>query len=337
MDKSHYGRKWLLKIVALNGTTTGTEISIGNDGFSGVEPLRVTFEVNYPGYEGWYYSEFNIYNPMKATEKMLIKEGDQVTLSAGYSETDGGHYGLIFAGTVFQPLYSRENVTDYKLTLICMDGEKLFNNVTAFSTGKYKQAALMNMIAARSYSPITVGEISKLIGKDEKNVEMDESTRGATYMCSPATAMREACKTNGAKMFMKENKLQVIKVEEAPTGNYIEITRNNGLIGTPRQIDYGISFRTLLNPELILDNPLRWVKLDMSQISIHQQRAIYGNEPVAELPIDGYFKIGGVRHVGDTRGDEWYTDVIGYSLAGKVGLQLQVPTMFNQFDGTKSR
>lgn len=327
MDKSHYGRKWLLKIKC----TDGTELSIGNDGFPGYESLKVDFEVNYPGYEGWYFSEFNIYNPTIETEKKIIQEGAEVYFYAGYSE---GNYGQIFGGKVFQSLWTREHVTDFKLTLICMDGERLFrDNFVNFTLTEYTEQTLMNEIAGRSHRKIEVGKISELTGLTAEGVDLEPLPRGTTVFGSPSIPLREVVKSNGSQMFMLNDKLNVVRIDEAPQGDYIEVNTANGLVGTPCQVDYGVHFRTLLNPELALANPLKWVKLDMSQITIQQQKAVFGQKIVSKLPKDGYFKIGGVRHSGDTRGDEWYTDVIGYSLAGKTGLQLTVPTMLNDADG----
>jgi hypothetical protein len=79
----------------------------------------------------------------------------------------------------------------------------------------------------------------------------------------------------------------------------------------------------------MITEPIQWVKLDMSSISVKQQKAVVGQTPPPILPRDGLFKVGGVKHIGDTRGDDWYTDVVGYSIAGsRTGLQLTVPTMY---------
>ena len=126
---------------------------------------------------------------------------------------------------------------------------------------------------------------------------------------------------------MVNDQLQVAKITDDTQGEAIVVNSKTGLIGSPEQIDFGINFRVLLNPNLIIANPPRWIQLDLSQINVKQQRAIPGQNIVPMMPQDGYFKIGGVRHTGDTRGDTWYTDVRGYSLTGKAGLQLTVPEM----------
>jgi hypothetical protein len=299
MDTSQYGRKWLLEIDCSQGGT----ISIGNDGFSGVESLKCTFDINYPGYEAWYMAEFTIYNTVLEVVKKVVEEGNKVRFSAGYKD---GNYGKIFSGRILKSLYSRENVTDYKLNLICFDGERLFkDNFVKYNISKYENTtrARLALIAANSYRPIELKEPSELIGKVRKGsdyVDGVECTRGESAFCVPSTKLREIMKKEGAVMFMIDDVLHIVKIEDAPIGPAIEIGINNGLIGSPMQTDGGIVFKTLLNPELILDDPLRWVKLDLSQIMIIPKKPVIGVLPPPKIPTDGYFKVGGVRHTGDT-------------------------------------
>lgn len=319
MDNSLYGRKWELSVQCSDGTF----LTVGNDGISGVESLKCTFQINYPGYEGWYFSEFNIWNPMPSTSLKIIEEGAQVFFSAGYGR---GKYGQIFGGRVFQAFSTRENVTDYKLTLLCVDGSKLFkDNFTAFSrTAGYTYSSLLNDVAQYSQSPISMGQISNYI----KDIQFP---RGVTVFGSPSAIGREVCRSNNLQMFMKDDKWQFTHLSDIPEGTALEIDPSSGLIGTPEQTDYGISFRTLLDPTLQIANPPKWVKIDLSKINVKQQRAVIGKDLVGVLqletsPWNGYFKVGGVVHSGDTRGQEWYTDVVGYSFAGKKPLQLE-PTV----------
>ena len=310
IDKSLYGRKWELSVVCDDGTM----LTLGKNGIDGPESLKCTFEINYPGYEGWYFSEFNIWNPTPDTERKIIREGAEVHFSAGYSE---GRYGKIFGGKVFQSLFTRENVTDYKLTLLCMDGARLFkdNFVSLIMAKEYREQTLLNEIAARAISPIEVGHITE-------GINVCEKPRGAVFFGSPMTPVREIARSNAAQIFMVNDQLQMARLEDLPQGAFFDIKPSTGLIGTPEQTDFGINFRTLLNPDLILTNPPRWVKLDLSGINVKQKKAVIGQARIPLLPNDGYFKVGGIRHSGDTRGNEWYTDVIGYSLTGKAPLQL---------------
>ena len=312
MKRTLYGRHWRMNILC----TDGTYLTLENKAFSEEESMKVTFEINYPGYEGWYFSEFHIYNMNIETRRKIIGEGAEVYFYAGYND---GNFGQIFGGTVFQSLFTRENVTDYKLTLLCIDGNRLIkDNFVNFTLDKgYTDMTLLNETASRALNPIKMGLISS-------NINQGKHIRGASAFGKPAPIMREVVRTNSAQMYSSLGQVLISKAEDNVTGDSIIVNPDTGLIGTPTQIGQGISFRTLLNPLIILANPPRWVKLDMSAINIKIAKAT--PDPNAErvplLPSDGYFKIGGVKHIGDTRGNDWYTDVVGYSLTGKAGLQL---------------
>lgn len=319
MDSSLYGRKWEMKITC----NDGDELILGNDGFSGVESLRVVFEVNYMRYEALNLANFEIWNPNVETERKIIMEGAQVQFSAGYSQ---GNYGQIFQGDVFHALFTRENVVDYKLTLMCIDGHRLKkDNFASFTLRKeYRDMTLINELAARSKNPIPVNYVSPSIDQTKK-------PRGVAVLSSTDNKLREITRTNGAQAFVVNGQLNVDKANQTEIESEpIEVSPQTGLIGTPEQEDYGIMFKTLLNPNFVLTCPAKWVKLDLSEITINLQR-ISGpnpnNAPVPLIPADGNFLVAGVRHWGDTRGNEWFSEVKSYSLAGKVDPRVVTPEM----------
>lgn len=319
MDSSLYGRKWEMKITCTDGDT----LTLGNDGFSGTESLKVTFDINYPRYEALYLATFEIWNPTVETERKIIMEGAEVEFSAGYSQ---GNYGLIFKGSVFQPLFTRERVVDYKLTLMCVDGHLLYkDNFASFTLRKeYHDMTLINELAARSKNPIPVNRISSEIDQTKK-------PRGVVVFSAPSNKLREITRSNGAQSFVVNNQLNIEKTKNQEIeGQEIVINPQTGLIGTPQQVDYGIEFKTLLNPNLVLAYPAKWVKLDLSEVTVQLQRSngpSPNNAPVPIIPAEGNFLVASVRHHGDTRGNDWYTDVVGYSLAGKMDLRLITPEM----------
>ena len=184
---TYYGRKWELNIVCADADKQRSVVVLKSDKDTS-NSLRVTFDINYPGYEGWYYSEIVIYNFNVETEQKVIMEGGAVTLNAGY---EGGNYGQIFGGYIFQSLFERENVVDYKLTLRCIDGNKIFdNNFVAFTlNSRYTEQTLLNEIVSRAQTPIPVG------GKTT-NIKSVSKSRGVTVFGSPATILREYMRTN---------------------------------------------------------------------------------------------------------------------------------------------
>jgi len=151
-----YGRKFELTIL---NVAEGAEkvsdidvITIKQEDFK-QESLRVIFDVSYVGFQAFYVTEITIYNLTGPVEQKLIKEGAAVELKAGYQN---GPYGKIFSGNVFQSVFEREDVTDWKLTLRCIDGYKLFDDKICNFTllPEYTQMTLVNEIISRSQIPV---------------------------------------------------------------------------------------------------------------------------------------------------------------------------------------
>jgi hypothetical protein len=97
---------------------------------------------------------------------------------------------------------------------------------------------------------------------------------------------------------------------QAPATDEASITRS--LIDSPQQTDVGVSFRVLLDPRLQCKLPPQQVKLD--QAVIRQQAINYGQRP-SLLTQDGVYMVAGIHIRGDSRGNEWYSEVIGVSAA----------------------
>jgi hypothetical protein len=110
------------------------------------------------------------------------------------------------------------------------------------------------------------------------------------------------------------------------TGDAIVINSSTGMVGVPEQTEEGITVTTLLNPQI------RWgtlVQIDETAIARYTQTSAFrGGAAISPdafemyqkggwLPpynADGYYVVLQVRHFGDTRGTEWYSNLICLSI-----------------------
>jgi hypothetical protein len=291
--------------------------------------------VDYPGYAGFYYTEITIYNFNTPTLMRVIEEGSHVYLDAGYQD---GNFGEIFSGFIFQSLLERENVTDYKLTLRCIDGAGIFddNFISTAMTEGHTQTTQFNAIMAYSQTPIAQGKTPVLADK--------RYPRGMVIHSTPDEAIRSTLKFKNTmepserQWFGMNGKLEVVDATDESSGDMIVVSPTTGLVGTPVQTQYGADFQVLLNPSIRLSNPRVMVKIDNSSF---KQARITSGVVQSVLDQDQEFQVVGVRHVGDTRGDDWYTYVTGINKAGMqpVGLEERVqgtlsrPTMGTGVNG----
>ena len=101
-----------------------------------------------------------------------------------------------------------------------------------------------------------------------------------------------------------------------------------GLIGTPVQTQDGADFRILLNPNVHVTFPAITITLDMT--SVQQLKKQIGITSVFVLDQAGTYIAYAVNHVGDTRGNNWYTNVRGLTTVnGRLGMAAASKALLN--------
>jgi len=276
-----------------------------------VSDLRCTFQIEKKAIQSVNYASITIYNLSSSAEASIIREGHRVVVEAGYED---GAYGKIFDGEVFQPLFDRENVVDYKLTLHCIDGDSLLHmNFVNFAMGAgYDYNAVITNMAKSARTVIPINHITD-------DLKKGQAPRGKIVFGDWRDKAREIALDNSAQFYINDGKLDVMKVTDVSQDEALVISPETGLIGTPQQIENGFRFRCLLNPDIRLTNPCMRIKLDHS--IIQQEKAIQG-QYISMLDQDMFGIVIGITHTGDTRGQEWYTDAICLNKGGKAPLGL---------------
>ena len=93
------------------------------------------------------------------------------------------------------------------------------------------------------------------------------------------------------------------------------VAPETGLIGSPQVTSNGVQFKVLLNPLIKIVNPSMLIYLEPTSVSIKQQLAQIG-QYFTILDNAGYYQVGSLHHIGDTRGNDWYTEVTGINSNG---------------------
>jgi hypothetical protein len=248
------------------------------------------------------WSEVTIYNLSPETENKIIKEGDRVIVEAGY---EGSQYGIIFDGNVVQPIREKEAGTTYKLTLVSMDSDQFvtYGTVNFSLTRGQNSRAIIEHIAKKASPSAELGSISE-------NLSDARLTRGKAVFGLARDYLRQLAQSESATYYMEDGKINIIKADDLPAGEIIDLTPATGLIGVPSQYEYGAKIRCLLNPKIKIGS---LVHVDNSLI--RNQRYEQG-QPIYMLDSDGIYRVIKVTHIGDTRGNDWYTEVETVSQAG---------------------
>ena len=311
-----FGRKWDLQV--LTDPTQGNQSTLLEISASDWEPeaLKIQFEVVQQISDAW-YAEIAIYNLNVATEQALITQGCEVILSAGYQQ--GLNYGVIFQGRVFQPLWERENVTDYKITLHCFVGlEYFYGNHVSMSIGPLATQA--QFIANMAQSAHTTFDTSLV---DAAQLSQVPESRASVAFGSVAKYFQQIGRENdlafwcggqspalGSLVNISTASPDVTYAPPLPVGTAYKQDANvtYSILGTPRQTTDGVTFRIMLDSRMILKkNPPVVVQLNMTQI---KQIALYPGNLLAPFELSGNYLVAGVRHTGDSRSNEWVTEVV---------------------------
>lgn len=324
-----FGRKYKVDVLVPQSDGSTTTITVSSDTFE-PEALRVTFDVYQRAFQERWFAEICIYNLDQATTQMLLganAQDLQVVVAAGYATGVYQAYNTIWNGPVFQALMDRENVVDYKITLVCTTGllELTRNLINKSFAAGINQADLVQKIADLAFSKIPVG--SNGISSSLKPQSM---SRGTTAFGNPGSHFTDIAVDNQMQWWLGSDGIAMKSLSDnAPAspsltyappampginaaGNSNSTPADGVIIGTPQQTQFGVSFKVLLDPRLQIKSDA-WlvVKIDNSLIRFAKKQI--GDTVLNVLDQDGVYAVGGVRFTGDTRGNDWYAEVDGYT------------------------
>lgn len=302
-----------------------------------VSDLHCTFEVHKQRSQGGSYAIIKIYNLATETEQLIINDGDRVIIEAGYEGTMGsdqkndrlrtpgfmgekdtkdepgttttGQYGVIFDGQVIYPTRDRETNADYVLTLSCIDGNQPLNF-------NYIQMSVNKGMNQRQIFETVCNGGSVRTGWDHltDGLSQQKLPRGKVFFGRSFDYIDDICRGNNALYFFEGDKVNLYKLTDVTDDEALVVDPFTGLIGVPQQTTHGLNFRVLLNPNIKLAT-----KIKISSSEIKEQTLTVGQK---QLPLDEdwIYQAIEVTHRGDTRGNDWYTDVVGLSRHGAAAL-----------------
>jgi hypothetical protein len=251
-----------------------------------------------------------------------MTEGSTVIVQAGYQ--NDGVPQIIWAGPVFQAIWERVDVVDFKLTLHCILNRTLTTqNFVKVTLPKLTKAAdQARIIAQRSVTPIQV---------DSSHLQLLTSpplVRAETIYGNPHRFLGELARQNNLASWFTAHQFAMASLNGGggkPIATYAPATvlgtppvkQTDGttlsLIGTPQQTQYGINFKVLLDSRLQISSPLPEVAIQMQFI---RQAAVQYPLPPGQFPprpLQNQYTVVAVRHYGDTRGNSWYSEVTAFS------------------------
>lgn len=339
MSQYLWDRKWRIQVVTgtakdANGNATGEEIALD------VSELECKFEVHKKRGQGGCYAICNIYNLTAESETKLINEGDRLIIEAGYNgitgqnelhdlngniwkgaptmkneeqtdeatatvQTPPARYGKIFDGKITWSSRKKESNVDYVLTIMAIDGDDCLNlNYISKTVNRgLNQRQILNTVC-------TGAEIQTPTNTVTTGLSDQQLPRGKVFFGNPKNYIKDVCRGNAASYYIEDGQINVYKLTDIPPGEALTVSPSSGLIGMPTQTQYGLNFRMLLNPSVKLQT---MIKLENTEVN---EASAQPGQQQTPLDDEWIYQAIEVTHTGDTRGNDWYTDVVGISRYG---------------------
>lgn len=272
--------------------------------------LRFKFQTSQQDEESPSNCTIRVYNLSAKTVHQVRTEYTRVVLQAGYEDAA---FGVIFDGTIKQFRIGREdNITTY-LDILAADGDIAYNFSTVSKTlaaGSTAQDRVAAAIAAMKPEGVEAGQ---LVYPSTGGI----LPRGKVLFGMAKAIVRQNTQTMGATWSIQNGKINIIPLDGYLPGEAVILNSKTGLIGRPEQTIDGIKAKCLLNPKIIVGGLVKINNKSINQTVQQDENAApvaynsWANlQQFASVTADGLYRVYVAEHKGDTRGQEWYTDLI---------------------------
>lgn len=290
-NKHEDGRQWLRACSLIVGPDSGEGLDLS--------ALRITFATKKGDAETPNSAEISVYNLADDTAARIRREFTQVHLSAGYE----GNTGTIFRGNIRRVRVWRENGVDTVLSILAADGDRAYNFATVNATlaaGSRPADRVRVCQGSMEAKGTKAGYTPDLGGQP--------LPRGKVMYGMARQYMRDEARDTGTDWSIQDGKVQMVSRKGYLPGEAVVLTHETGLVGSPEQTQDGISVRCLLNPRLRVGGR---IKINNSSVKTMQTPLkMAAGQQAARLDADGFYRIIKVEFRGDTRGTDWYADMV---------------------------
>lgn len=250
-----------------------------------LDGLRVQFRVDRTARPEPNTIDVSISNLSKATRDRIQATAVPVIVEAGY----GDKTEVLGRGDCRTVLH-RHDGTEWVTRVQAGDGERAYKGSRvheSFAPGSSQRDLIKK--AMESMKLEMRDALLKVLRGDWKGGQ-ETFWHGATASGKSASLLTDALSSGGYSWSIQDGKIEILAANETTGEQAILLGSSAGLIGTPEAGEDGtIKARALLNGGL---RPGRRIVVSSSH-------------------VDGTYRVERVTHLGDSRGQEWYSEVEG--------------------------
>lgn len=263
-----------------------------------------------------------VYNLAKATVSQIQSEFQKVTLQAGYAN---GDVGIIFSGTIIQTKNGAEkNVINSYLDIMASDLDLFYTGTVVNKTlkaGSSKQDQLDSIFQAAQSAGATKGYIPDSLQTG------GILPRGKVQFGMGRDLLSDLSDTSNVSWSIQDGKINLIPYTGYLPGEAVVLNSQTGLIGVPEATENGIEVKCLLDAKIKAGTRIQLNNQDITTTNVNQQGLfpVYGSQTyIANLNANGIYKVLVVEHEGDTRGNNYYSNLTCLSVDGSASAGSQV-------------
>jgi hypothetical protein len=295
IQASQDGVQYIRKITLLVEDNAGQVLDLSE--------LQIKFAIKQSSAQTPNAADILVYNLSEETALQVRSQFKRVILQGGYNS----NYGVIFQGNIKQVIIGRQSQTETFINIIAGDGDLAYNYAVV-STTLAKGSTQNDQIAACAQVTAPLGVTA---GGNAKVAQPQTLPRGKVLFGNARHYLRQVAKTTGYTWSVQNEQLQFVPTKSYLPGEAVAINAATGMVGAPQQTTQGVNVKCLLNPyiringRIQLDNKtVQLLKIDLTLKP--------GGQTNVQMPLasNGIYFVLAVEHTGDTRGLEWYTNVI---------------------------
>ncbi|HDR9068982.1 TPA: hypothetical protein QDA90_004313 [Burkholderia vietnamiensis] len=279
--------------------------------------LRIVFRVQRGDLQTPNSARIRVYNVSETTARRAQKEFTRVVLQAGYE----GNYGIIFDGSLVQVRRGRESQTDTYLDITAADGDMAYNFAvvnTTLAAGSTPEDHVKVCTAAMVKFGVGEGYRPDLGGRP--------LPRGKVMFGMARDYLETVARSTQTLWSIQDGKVQMVPETSYVPGEIPDINYKSGMVGLPQQTQNGITVKMLLNPSVKIG---RLIHLNNASVQQYEYGIGIQDQPnngmIAtqnKFNSDAFYYVMTNEHWGDTRGNDWYTEVICLAVDATAGVDL---------------
>ncbi|MGF6879032.1 phage protein [Paraburkholderia sp. MM5477-R1] len=298
-----------------NNTQFGRKASlIVSDGTTGLDlsELRFKFETTNSDSETPNTLYARVYNLAPQTIAKIGTEFKSITLQAGY---ENGNYGVVFSGAIKQTEVGRERDVDNFIDIWAADGDEFYSFAIvnmAVAAGQTPEQVIQSILSTSSVPIKFAQDATGLIVGAAAGVK-NALSRGKSSMGMARSYLRDWAAKYGYRWSIQNGEVVVVPITGYRPGEAVVLSSSTGLVGVPVATQGGVRVRALLNPLIRIGCLVQIAQSDINHITTQQFGLSYSqnNQPSAVIATtQGHYRVMEACFMGDTRGNEWYVDLV---------------------------